>query len=89
MILFGTRTYFFQLAILTLVCGRCGNPATHALRKRVLKFTLFFVPLFPISTKYWTQCGHCGAEKQVPKEQAEGLVATVNQGQAPLAGQAG
>ncbi|MFF4399529.1 zinc-ribbon domain-containing protein [Streptomyces sp. NPDC001480] len=75
MIIFGTRGYLYQLAILTLVCGRCGNPAAHTLRKRVTKFTLFFVPLFPISTKYATQCTFCGAESKLAKEQAEQLQA--------------
>ncbi|MFD8154316.1 zinc-ribbon domain-containing protein [Streptomyces sp. NPDC001046] len=75
MIIFGTKGYLYQLAILTLVCGRCGNPAAHTLRKRVTKFTLFFVPLFPISTKYQTQCTFCGAEQKLTKEQAEQLQA--------------
>ncbi|MEU2585389.1 zinc-ribbon domain-containing protein [Streptomyces avermitilis] len=75
MIIFGTRGYLYQLAILTLVCGRCGNPSAHALRKRVTKFTLFFVPLFPLSTKYATQCTFCGAEQKVTKEHAERLQA--------------
>ncbi|MFC5637993.1 zinc-ribbon domain-containing protein [Streptomyces bullii] len=75
MIIFGTKGYLYQLAILTLVCGRCGNPAAHTLRKRVTKFTLFFVPLFPFSTKYATQCTFCGAEQKVTKEQAEQLQA--------------
>ncbi|WP_433891060.1 zinc-ribbon domain-containing protein [Streptomyces sp. CA-111067] len=70
MIIFGTRRYLYQLAMLTLVCGRCGNPAAHTLRKRVTKFTLFFVPLFPMSTKFSTQCTFCGVEQQLPKEQA-------------------
>lgn len=71
MIIFGTKGYLYQLAILTLVCGQCGNPSAHALRKRVTKFTLFFVPLFPVSTKYTTQCTFCGAEQKVTGEQAE------------------
>ncbi|AVV43954.1 zinc-ribbon domain-containing protein [Streptomyces sp. ID05-04B] len=75
MIIFGTKGYLYQLAILTLVCGRCGNPAAHTLRKRVTKFTLFFVPLFPISSKYATQCTFCGAEQKIAKEQAEQLQA--------------
>ncbi|MFD9430790.1 zinc-ribbon domain-containing protein [Streptomyces sp. NPDC060002] len=75
MIIFGTKGYLYQLAILTLLCGRCGNPAAHTLRKRVTKFTLFFVPLFPISAKYWTQCTFCGAEQKLTKEQAEQLTA--------------
>ncbi|MEU9731136.1 zinc-ribbon domain-containing protein [Streptomyces sp. NPDC048002] len=73
MIIFGTKGYVYQLAILTLVCARCGNPAAHTLRKRVTKFTLFFVPLFPFSTKYSTQCTFCGAEQNLPREQAERL----------------
>ena len=84
MIIFGTKGYIYQLAILTLVCGQCGNPSAHTLRKRVSKFTLFFVPLFPYSTKYWTQCTFCGVEHQVPSEQAEQLLA---QGAAQGAGQ--
>ncbi|WPW31392.1 zinc-ribbon domain-containing protein [Streptomyces atratus] len=75
MIIFGTRGYLYQLAILTMVCGWCGNPAAHTLRKRVTKFTLFFVPLFPFSTKFATQCTFCGGEQQIPKEQAEQLLA--------------
>ncbi|WP_344402982.1 zinc-ribbon domain-containing protein [Streptomyces longisporus] len=73
MIIFGTKGYLYQLAILTLVCGGCGNPAAHTLRKRVVKFTLFFVPLFPISTRYATQCTFCGTEQKITKEQAEQL----------------
>lgn len=81
MIIFGTKGYLYQLAILTLVCGQCGNPSAHTLRKRVTKFTLFFVPLFPFSTKYLTQCTFCGAEQQVSKEQAEQLQTQAVSGQ--------
>ncbi|WP_335972085.1 MULTISPECIES: zinc-ribbon domain-containing protein [Streptomycetaceae] len=75
MIIWGTRSYIYQLAMITLLCGRCGNPSAHALRRRVMKFTLFFIPLFPISSKYSTQCTFCGAQTSVPKEQAEQLQA--------------
>ncbi|MGW0547212.1 zinc-ribbon domain-containing protein [Streptomyces altiplanensis] len=81
MIIFGSKSYLYQLAMLTLVCGRCGNPAAHTLKKRVSKFTLFFVPLFPFSTKYTTQCTFCGAEQQVSQEQAEQLQAQGGGGQ--------
>jgi zinc ribbon protein len=74
-IIFGTKSYLYQLAIVTLVCGNCGNPAAHSLRKKVTKFTLFFVPLLPIATSYVTQCTFCGTEHKVPKDQADGLLA--------------
>ena len=75
MIIFGTKGYLYQLAILSLLCGHCANPSAHTLRKRVTKFTLFFVPLIPLSTKYQTQCTFCGAEHKVSAEQAEQLQA--------------
>ncbi|WP_326699803.1 zinc ribbon domain-containing protein [Streptomyces sp. NBC_01754] len=81
MIIFGTRGYLHQLAVLTMVCGWCGNPAAHTLRKRVTKFTLFFVPLFPFSTKYATQCTFCGGERRIAKEEAEQLAAQAQAGQ--------
>ncbi|MEO3976431.1 zinc-ribbon domain-containing protein [Streptomyces sp. CAU 1734] len=81
MIIFGTKGYLHQLAILTLVCGSCGNPAAHTLRKRVTKFTLFFVPLFPVSTKYGTQCTFCGAEQKLTAEQSDQLLAQQAAGQ--------
>ncbi|MHB9859888.1 zinc-ribbon domain-containing protein [Streptomyces sp. YIM S03343] len=88
MIIFGTKGYLYQLAVLTLVCGRCGNPAAHTLRKRVTKFTLFFVPLFPLAVKYATQCTFCGLEQKIAKEQAEQLQAQAAAVQgAPMYGQ--
>ncbi|SHL57747.1 zinc-ribbon domain-containing protein [Actinacidiphila paucisporea] len=81
MIVFGTKGYLYTLAMITLVCGRCGNPAAHSLKKRVTKFSLFFIPLFPISTKYVTQCTFCGAAQQLSKEQADQLLASAQQPQ--------
>ncbi|NYV75772.1 zinc-ribbon domain-containing protein [Streptomyces sp. UH6] len=87
MIIFGTKGYLYQLAMLTLVCGNCGNPAAHALRKHVTKFTLFFVPLFPVSVKYSTQCTFCGAQRRLNASEAEQLQAGAAGGQGdPLQG---
>jgi hypothetical protein len=65
----------FQLVLATFLCGRCGNPAAHAVLKRVTKFTLFFIPLFPISVKYLTQCTFCGGQNRITREQADQIVA--------------
>jgi hypothetical protein len=59
----------------TFLCGTCGNPAAHALRKAVTKFTLFFIPLFPIHTKHFTQCTFCGATHRLSKDQAQHVLA--------------
>ncbi|WP_432020934.1 zinc-ribbon domain-containing protein [Streptomyces sp. 1222.5] len=71
MIIFGTSAYLYRLAILMLTCRHCGNSAAHTVTKYVTKFTLFFVPLFPISTTFATQCTFCGMEQDVLKEWAE------------------
>ena len=75
MIIFGFRGKVFQLAMVTFVCGNCSNQAAQALRKVVNKFTLFFIPLFPVSTKYFTQCTFCGVENRLTKEQADQVLA--------------
>jgi hypothetical protein len=73
LIIWGYRRYLQQLAMLTFLCGNCGNPAAHTLSRAVTKFTLFFIPLFPISSKYFTQCTFCGASRKVGKEEAAQL----------------
>ena len=71
MIIFGTRTTVRLLAILNLVCARCGNPAAHRIEERRRKFTLFFVPLFPIGARrtYGT-CTYCGLVTELDAEHA-------------------
>lgn len=70
LLIWGWRTKIFQLAMVTFLCGVCGNPAAHAISKAVTKFTLFFIPLFPVGVKYSTQCTFCGAQNRITKEQA-------------------
>ncbi|GHH53793.1 zinc-ribbon domain-containing protein [Streptomyces candidus] len=89
MIIFGTKGYVHQMAMLMLLCGQCGNPAAHALRKRVTKFTLFFVPLFTVSSKYTTQCTFCGAERRVERDEAERLRTQAVQGEPGMQGPPG
>ncbi|WP_280352282.1 zinc-ribbon domain-containing protein, partial [Nocardia abscessus] len=65
MLIFGWQKRIHTLVMITLVCGRCGNPAAHALRKLVTKFTLFFIPLIPLSTKHYLECTWCGAKSPI------------------------
>ncbi|WP_406237182.1 hypothetical protein [Nocardia sp. NBC_01009] len=74
MLIWGWRRTVQQLAMLTLVCGNCHNPAAHALRKLVTKFTLFFIPLFALKTKHTVQCTWCGAESEVPHQRVPELL---------------
>ncbi|MFL5713895.1 MAG: zinc-ribbon domain-containing protein [Chloroflexota bacterium] len=73
MIIWGWRQYVQTVAMLTLVCGRCGNPSAHALRRFTTKFTLFFVPLFPVNRRHEVQCTFCGATNKVSRDQARAM----------------
>jgi hypothetical protein len=84
MIIWGFRQRILQLAMVTFLCGQCSNPTAHAVRKAVNKFTLFFIPLFPISVKYFTQCTFCGCTNRMSKEQTDQVLAqNTNQQQYP------
>lgn len=73
MIIFGTRRTVAQLALVVLTCANCHRSAAHALLKAVTKFTLFFVPLFAVRTRYGHQCTACGVLTWIDKAQAEQL----------------
>jgi transcription elongation factor Elf1 len=69
-ILFGLRSVDHRLGISHRTCPRCGQLAAQQLTKRVTKFTLFFIPLFPVRTSYTITCTYCGASNAMSQEQA-------------------
>jgi hypothetical protein len=75
-IIFGTRTTVRLLAMLNLVCARCGNPAAHRIEERRRKFTLFFLPIFPIGARrtYGT-CTYCGLVTELDAPTRDRLLA--------------
>jgi hypothetical protein len=77
-ILFGTKAYRETLAMVTFVCRVCGHPAAQRIDKLYTKFTVFFVPLFTVSTRYAVQCAMCGAASGIEREEAERLAAAGN-----------
>lgn len=86
-LIWGYRRSVLVVAMLTLVCQNCHNPAAHALRHVVTRFTFFFIPLFRLgSGRYFTQCTFCGTSGQLTKPQAEQLVAQQQQFAAMQAG---
>jgi zinc-ribbon family len=74
MLIWGFKLYSAVLATFVYVCENCHQQAAHQLVKRVRKFSLFFIPLFPVSTKYTDVCTFCGRTIQVANEQAEAAV---------------
>lgn len=75
MLIFGFSTKQLLLATLMYVCEVCGNNAAHQLVKRVRRFTLFFIPLFGVGTRYVDTCTACGRGLDVPADRAEAAAA--------------
>ena len=71
MLIFGLSAKQILMATLYYVCETCGNQAAHQLVRRTNRFSLFFIPLFPVSTRYLDTCTFCTRTIQVPREQAE------------------
>jgi hypothetical protein len=73
MIIYGWKQYAQVLAVLTLVCKQCAMPAEHVVRRITTKFTLFFIPLFPVGRKHTLTCSSCEAVVKVSREHADQL----------------
>ena len=58
------------LSTLVFTCETCGSHAAHQLTKQSRRFSLFFIPLFSVGTKYYDTCTACGRTIEVSKEQA-------------------
>jgi hypothetical protein len=52
MLIIGFGVSEVLLATLVFTCETCGNHAAHQLTKQNRKFSLFFIPLFSVGTKY-------------------------------------
>jgi len=76
-ILFGFRRKSLRLATIFVMCAHCHTPAAHALTRTRRFFTLFFIPVIPLGTKYFTTCTMCGAVTRITKEGADQYLASV------------
>jgi len=83
MLIYGWKQYVQVLAVLRLMCGQCGNASEHVLRKFTTKFTLFWIPLFPINKKHTLFCTACEHEQKLAGAQAQELMATGGPGMPP------
>ena len=65
-VLFGLSTRDREVGRRVMTCDVCGHTAQQALFERSTRFTLFFVPLFPVRPRRsYRQCGHCWSIRPV------------------------
>jgi hypothetical protein len=57
MLIIGFGVTEVLLSTLVFTCETCGNHAAHQLTKQNRKFSLFFIPLFSVGTKYFKPAG--------------------------------
>jgi hypothetical protein len=76
LIIFGIRRRGHRMANVFAMCGVCHSPAAQGLIRVKTFFTLFFIPLIPLGSKYRSVCTMCGATTSLSKEQADHAMAT-------------
>ncbi|MFB9237943.1 zinc-ribbon domain-containing protein [Plantactinospora siamensis] len=72
-LLFGLSTKVSRLGVVPATCPHCGQHAAQVINRRATRFTLFFIPLIPIRTRYDRQCTFCGARYEISRAEAERL----------------
>lgn len=81
--IFGIKRMGRRLATVFAMCGQCHSPAAQVIVRRATWFTLFFIPVIPLGSKYVSTCTLCGASIRIDKEQALHMVAVSQQSPAP------
>ena len=79
-IIYGSRAFqkvFGNTAPQT--CGYCKEVAELKVFRVSKWFTLFYIPLFPFSYKYYLQCPYCEVMSEISKEEAKSAVAKSEQ----------
>lgn len=74
-LIFGVKHLKRRLVTTFALCGRCGTPAAQVLTRLGTWFSLFFVPVIPLGTKYVLTCTFCGESTKLEKLQATQMVA--------------
>lgn len=72
-VIFGLSGYTDVLGEMAADCGRCHNHSVHHIIKQGNKFSLFFIPLFPVSGHHALACTICGQQRRLTKEEALSL----------------
>jgi hypothetical protein len=71
MLIIGFAATEALVSTLVYTCETCGNQGAHQLTKESRKFSLFFIPLFSIGSRYLDSCTVCGRIIEVSRQQAE------------------
>lgn len=71
MIIWGWRRTVRRVATVRVFCPVCNGTYATALNRLVKMFTLFFIPLFPLSTRHSLTCTSCGTVQMINSTMAQ------------------
>ncbi len=63
LIIFGSNEKKTNQGEIRRYCPVCGRETQHTRENRVMRLTLYFVPLLPLSSKSVERCNLCGHEE--------------------------
>ena len=70
LLIFGTTLRDRVLTVVTFVCEYCRMRAAQEVVESGTRFSLFFIPLFTVSRRYFVTCSNCGGTTPLTREQA-------------------
>jgi hypothetical protein len=73
LIIFGTKWMRRNLGVVFMMCQRCKRPCAHTILRLHSWFTLFFIPVIPLGSRYLTVCSMCAGQLRIDATQAEQL----------------
>jgi len=67
-LIFGLKSTDRRLGSQVRPCEVCGATAAQVLIRRTTKFSLFFIPLFPVKpAAHYVQCTNCGTVRRADR----------------------
>jgi hypothetical protein len=67
-LIFGLKSADKRLGAHVRPCEICGATAAQVLIRRTTRFSLFFIPLFPVKpASYYMQCTNCGSGRRTDR----------------------
>ncbi|NMR28576.1 zinc-ribbon domain-containing protein [Crystallibacter degradans] len=74
LILFGFTRRPRVLATRPGTCPFCGVSGPQRLIEEAGKFSIFFIPIFTTSRRYYTECLNCGRQNEISRQQKDALL---------------
>lgn len=75
-VVYGVKTFrkILGMCSYNAICPVCNNTISYNVVRHFIWFSLFWIPLIPLSKKYFLCCPVCKSEKKITKQQAMLLI---------------